>query len=144
MHYSQQALNVHSCCLLMLLTAGKLRMLFLESRFICDCFNWLYILILALFFISHSELDDQFLEAATTACPLIQSLILACCPLIGPSGLSTLEKLSNLTTLDLSYTFLTDLTPIYKSCMKLKVCLLSLSYHIKTISFFLVCIFDHI
>lgn len=68
-----------------------------------------------------SELDDECLEAATTACPLMQSLILACCPLIGPAGLLTLKKLCNLTTLDLSYTFLTDLTPIFKSCVRLKV-----------------------
>lgn len=68
-----------------------------------------------------SSLDDKCLEAATMACPLIQSLILACCPSIGPPGLLTLKKLGNLTTLDLSYTFLTDLSPIFESCKRLKV-----------------------
>eukprot|EP00250_Pteridium_aquilinum_P013420 c21333_g1_i2 orf=2436-5507(+) len=68
-----------------------------------------------------SSLDDEGLEAATIACPLIQTLILACCPLIGPAGLLTLKKLGNLTILDLSYTFLTDLSPIFESCKRLKV-----------------------
>lgn len=68
-----------------------------------------------------SSLDDKCLEAATIACPLIQSLILACCPSIGPPGLLSLKKLGNLTTLDLSYTFLTDLSPIFESCKRLKV-----------------------
>lgn len=72
-----------------------------------------------------SSLDDKCLEAATVACPLIQSLILACCPLIGPAGLLNLKGLGNLTTLDLSYTFLTDLGPIFESCKKLKVLRLS-------------------
>ncbi|KAH7388224.1 hypothetical protein KP509_16G065200 [Ceratopteris richardii] len=68
-----------------------------------------------------SSLDDKCLETATAACPSIQSLILACCPLVGPDGLVSLKKLSNLIILDLSYTFLTDLDPIFESCKRLKV-----------------------
>ncbi|MCO5574773.1 hypothetical protein L7F22_028565 [Adiantum nelumboides] len=68
-----------------------------------------------------SSLNDECLETATMACPMIQSLVLACCPLVGPGGLLTLKKLGSLTTLDLSYTFLTDLSPIFESCKRLKV-----------------------
>ncbi|KAI5067391.1 hypothetical protein GOP47_0017919 [Adiantum capillus-veneris] len=68
-----------------------------------------------------SSLNDECLETATMACPLIQSLVLACCPLVGPDGLLTLKKLGSLTTLDLSYTFLRDLGPIFESCKRLKV-----------------------
>eukprot|EP00249_Psilotum_nudum_P018798 c26967_g1_i1 orf=641-4252(-) len=68
-----------------------------------------------------SHLEDSCLEATTTACPFIQSLILASCPSIGSAGLSALKKLSNLTTLDLSYTFLTDLSPIFETCPHLKI-----------------------
>lgn len=66
-----------------------------------------------------SKLEDEFLEATTTACPLMQSLILASCP-IGPAGLLAMNNLCNLTTLDLSYTSLTDLIPIFENCPRLK------------------------
>ncbi|GAB4836926.1 F-box/LRR-repeat protein 15 [Ancistrocladus abbreviatus] len=68
-----------------------------------------------------SQLKDKFLSATTTSCPLIESLILMSCPSIGPDGLSSLCWLKSLTYLDLSYTFLMDLQPIFRSCMQLKV-----------------------
>lgn len=43
------------------------------------------------------------------------------CPSIGSDGLSSLNGLLNLTVLDLSYTFLMNLEPIFKSCIQLKV-----------------------
>ncbi|MBA0868614.1 hypothetical protein Goshw_016326, partial [Gossypium schwendimanii] len=49
------------------------------------------------------------------------SLILMSCPSIGSDGLYSLRWLPNLTTLDLSYTFLTNLQPVFDSCFHLKV-----------------------
>ncbi|MFS7918758.1 putative leucine-rich repeat domain superfamily [Helianthus anomalus] len=43
------------------------------------------------------------------------------CPSIGSDGLMSLRYLPNLTLLDLSYTFLLDLQPVFDSCLKLKV-----------------------
>ncbi|KAH9300253.1 hypothetical protein KI387_011836, partial [Taxus chinensis] len=68
-----------------------------------------------------SELNDDCLDAATAACPSIESLVLMSCTSIGPEGLLALQRLSNLTSLDLSYTFLTNLQPIIDSCPHLKV-----------------------
>ncbi|KAK8654784.1 hypothetical protein V6N13_107383 [Hibiscus sabdariffa] len=68
-----------------------------------------------------SQLKDDFLSATTVSCPLIESLILMSCPSIGFDGLFSLRWLPNLTTLDLSYTFLTNLQPVFESCLQLKV-----------------------
>ncbi|XVF89020.1 hypothetical protein PTKIN_Ptkin19aG0097800 [Pterospermum kingtungense] len=68
-----------------------------------------------------SQLKDDCLAATTASCPLIESLILMSCPSIGSDGLYSLRWLLNLTTLDLSYTFLTNLQPVFESCLQLKV-----------------------
>lgn len=44
------------------------------------------------------------------------------CPSVGSDGLYSLCWLPHLTMLDLSYTFLTNLVPVFKSCLHLKVC----------------------
>ncbi|ESQ53832.1 hypothetical protein EUTSA_v10024312mg [Eutrema salsugineum] len=68
-----------------------------------------------------SQLRDDCLSATTASCPLIESLVLMSCPSIGSDGLSSLNGLPNLTVLDLSYTFLMNLEPVFKSCVQLKV-----------------------
>ncbi|CAA3027282.1 F-box LRR-repeat 15 [Olea europaea subsp. europaea] len=68
-----------------------------------------------------SKLKDDCLSATTSSCPLIESLVLMSCPSIGPDGLLSLRCLSNLTNLDLSYTFLVNLQPVFDSCLYLKV-----------------------
>ncbi|XP_026441204.1 F-box/LRR-repeat protein 15-like isoform X2 [Papaver somniferum] len=67
------------------------------------------------------QLKDDCLSATTAACPLIQTMILMSCQTIGPDGLSSLRLLSHLTFLDLSYTFLLNLQPVFLSCLQLKV-----------------------
>jgi len=69
----------------------------------------------------YSQFGDDCLAATTAACPAIQSLVLASCPAVGPAGLLALKELPHLTVLDLSYTFLTDLSPIFEACPHLKV-----------------------
>ncbi|KAL1215891.1 F-box/LRR-repeat protein 15 [Cardamine amara subsp. amara] len=68
-----------------------------------------------------SQLRDDGLSATTASCPLIESLVLMSCPSIGSDGLSSLNGLPNLTVLDLSYTFLMNLEPVFRSCIQLKV-----------------------
>ncbi|KAE8658036.1 F-box/LRR-repeat protein 15 [Hibiscus syriacus] len=68
-----------------------------------------------------SQLKDDCLFATTASCHLFKSLILMSCPSIGSDGLYSLHWLPNLTTLDLSYTFLTNLQPVFESCLQLKV-----------------------
>ncbi|PWA63265.1 hypothetical protein CTI12_AA355420 [Artemisia annua] len=68
-----------------------------------------------------SQLKDDSLSATTASCPLIESLILMSCPSVGSDGLLSLRRLPNLTSLDLSYTFLTHLQPILNSCSQLQV-----------------------
>ncbi|RYQ85246.1 hypothetical protein Ahy_B10g104750 isoform B [Arachis hypogaea] len=68
-----------------------------------------------------SELTDDCLSATTASCPLIESLILMSCRLIGSKGLDSLCSLPNLTVLDLSYTFLVDLQPVFEFCSQLEV-----------------------
>lgn len=70
-----------------------------------------------------SQLKDDCLSATTAACPLIESLILMSCPSVGPDGLSSLRWLPHLTLLDLSYTFLVNLQPVFESCLQLRVIL---------------------
>lgn len=68
-----------------------------------------------------SQLKDDCLSATTASCPLIESLILMSCPSVGVDGLSSLRWLPHLTSLDLSYTFLTNLQPVFETCIQLKV-----------------------
>ncbi|RHN77086.1 putative F-box domain, leucine-rich repeat domain, L domain-containing protein [Medicago truncatula] len=68
-----------------------------------------------------SQLNDDCLSATTRACRLIESLILMSCPSIGLDGPCSLYWLPNLTLLDLSYTFLVTLQPVFDSCKQLKV-----------------------
>ncbi|XP_077236336.1 F-box/LRR-repeat protein 15-like [Tasmannia lanceolata] len=68
-----------------------------------------------------SQLKDDCLSATTASCPLIESLILMSCPSVGPDGLSSLRCLHHLTLLDLSYTFLLNLQPVFETCLQLKV-----------------------
>ncbi|KAM1012923.1 hypothetical protein ACFX13_043694 [Malus domestica] len=68
-----------------------------------------------------SQLRDDCLSATAASCPMIESLILMSCPSVGSDGLYSLRWLPNLILLDLSYTFLTNLKPVFESCMKLKV-----------------------
>lgn len=68
-----------------------------------------------------SQLKDDCLIATASKCSLIESLILMSCPSVGSDGLLSLQWLPNLTYLDLSYTFLVDLHPVFKSCESLKV-----------------------
>ncbi|KAF3446108.1 hypothetical protein FNV43_RR11287 [Rhamnella rubrinervis] len=68
-----------------------------------------------------SQLKDDCLSATTASCPKIKSLILMSCPSVGSDGLYSLSSLPHLTVLDLSYTFLTNLQPVFESCAKLMV-----------------------
>ncbi|KAM5566156.1 F-box/LRR-repeat protein 15 [Rosa sericea] len=68
-----------------------------------------------------SQLRDDCLSATAASCPLIESLILMSCPSVGSDGLYSLRWLPNLIVLDLSYTFLMSLKPVFESCIKLKV-----------------------
>ncbi|KAF5179226.1 F-box/LRR-repeat protein [Thalictrum thalictroides] len=68
-----------------------------------------------------SQLTDDCLYATTASCPLVESLILMSCPSVGPDGLTSLRCLARLTLLDLSYTFLINLQPVFESCLQLKV-----------------------
>ncbi|KAI5556500.1 hypothetical protein BDE02_18G039900 [Populus trichocarpa] len=68
-----------------------------------------------------SQLKDGCLSATTASCPLIGSLILMSCPSVGSDGLFSLGRLPHLTVLDLSYTFLMNLEPVFDSCLQLKV-----------------------
>uniref|UniRef100_A0A7N0VDA7 F-box domain-containing protein n=1 Tax=Kalanchoe fedtschenkoi TaxID=63787 RepID=A0A7N0VDA7_KALFE len=67
------------------------------------------------------QLTDECLSTTASACPLIVSLILMSCQSLGSEGLLSLCWLTNLTSLDLSYTFLVDLQPVYEACRQLKV-----------------------
>lgn len=68
-----------------------------------------------------SQLKDDCLSATTASCPLIESLILMSCPSVGLDGLSSLRCLPHLALLDLSYTFLVNLNPVFESCLQLRV-----------------------
>ncbi|XP_066385851.1 F-box/LRR-repeat protein 15-like isoform X3 [Miscanthus floridulus] len=72
-----------------------------------------------------SQLVDDSLTRMAEACPLIEYLILSSCLSIGIDGLSSLHCLHKLTLLDLSYTFLVNLKPVFNSCPQLKVLKLS-------------------
>ncbi|CAK9317590.1 unnamed protein product [Citrullus colocynthis] len=67
------------------------------------------------------QLKDECLSATTASCPQIESLILMSCPSVGSKGLYSLRCLLKLVVLDLSYTFLMSLQPVFESCIQLKV-----------------------
>ncbi|XP_002464671.2 F-box/LRR-repeat protein 15 [Sorghum bicolor] len=71
------------------------------------------------------QLVDDSLTRMAEACPLIEHLILSSCLSIGIDGLSSLHCLHKLTLLDLSYTFLINLKPVFDSCPQLRVLKLS-------------------
>lgn len=74
-----------------------------------------------LLFCTCSQLKDDCLSATTGSCPRIESLVLMSCPSVGPDGLYSLRRLPHLTLLDLSYTFLVNLEPVFESCLQLRV-----------------------
>lgn len=65
---------------------------------------------------------DESLSGTVVLCPLIEQLTLSSCLAIGDDGLYSLSCLGSLTLLDLSYTFLINLQPVFDSCSQLKVC----------------------
>ncbi|XP_020256791.1 F-box/LRR-repeat protein 15-like isoform X2 [Asparagus officinalis] len=71
------------------------------------------------------QLLDDSLARASASCPLIKSLVLSSCLSIGVAGLSSLRSLKYLILLDLSYTFLTNLQPVFDSCPQLTILKLS-------------------
>ncbi|XP_062200291.1 F-box/LRR-repeat protein 15-like [Phragmites australis] len=71
------------------------------------------------------QLVDDSLSCMAETCPLMEHLILSSCLSIGIDGLSSLHCLHKLTLLDLSYTFLINLKPVFDSCPQLKVLKLS-------------------
>uniref|UniRef100_A0A0D9XJD5 F-box domain-containing protein n=1 Tax=Leersia perrieri TaxID=77586 RepID=A0A0D9XJD5_9ORYZ len=71
------------------------------------------------------QLMDDSLSQTAEACPLIENLILSSCLSIDLEGLSSLHCLHKLTLLDLSYTFLINLKPVFDSCPQLKILKLS-------------------
>ncbi|KAG9157052.1 hypothetical protein Leryth_009096 [Lithospermum erythrorhizon] len=68
-----------------------------------------------------SQFQDNCLSDTTASCPMIESLVLMSCPTVGSVGLLSLRSLPKLTYLDLSYTFLITLQPVFESCLWLKV-----------------------
>lgn len=118
-----QSLNLGICPKLSTLGIEALHMVVLELKG-CGVLSDAYIncpLLTSLDASFCSQLKDDCLSATTTSCPLIESLILMTCQSIGPDGLYSLRSLQNLTMLDLSYTFLTNLEPVFESCLQLKV-----------------------
>ncbi|KAG8091312.1 hypothetical protein GUJ93_ZPchr0012g20512 [Zizania palustris] len=71
------------------------------------------------------QLMDDSLSQTAEACPLIENLILSSCLSIDINGLSSLRCLHKLSLLDLSYTFLINLKPVFDSCPQLKILKLS-------------------
>eukprot|EP00898_Chlorokybus_atmophyticus_P001043 jgi/Chlat1/193/Chrsp1S03263 len=67
-----------------------------------------------------NQIDDSCLEATSNHCTSLRTLVLAACPGVGSAGLATLKRLPHLTFLDLSYTDLSDLMPVFSSCPALE------------------------
>lgn len=67
-----------------------------------------------------SSLTDEALRRAVAPCPPLQRLVLSVCHLLGAPGLEHLAALSTLTLLDISYTTVEDLAPVYSSCPGLR------------------------
>lgn len=68
---------------------------------------------------------DDSLSNTSASCPLIETLILSSCLSVGFVGLSSLKCLQRLTLLDLSYTFLINLQPVFDTCSQLVILKLS-------------------
>ncbi|PKA52374.1 F-box/LRR-repeat protein 15 [Apostasia shenzhenica] len=71
------------------------------------------------------EFLDDSLSRTAASCPQIHSLVLSSCVSIGFDGLSSLHWLQHLTLLDLSYTFLMNLQPVFDTCTQLVILKLS-------------------
>lgn len=85
---------------------------------------WLLCMRMMLITFTYSKFVDESLSTTAASCPRIESLILSSCLSIGSDGLSSLHWLRRLTLLDLSYTFLMNLQPVFDSCSQLVVRLL--------------------
>ncbi|KAA8546239.1 hypothetical protein F0562_003022 [Nyssa sinensis] len=118
-----QSLNLGICPKLNVLRIEAPRMVLLELKG-CGVLSEAYINcphLISLDASFCSQLKDDCLSATTASCPLIESLILMSCPSVGSDGLLSLRWLPHLILLDLSYTFLMNLQPVFKSCLQLKV-----------------------
>ncbi|XP_042452091.1 F-box/LRR-repeat protein 15-like isoform X1 [Zingiber officinale] len=71
------------------------------------------------------NLSDESLSRTARSCLQIGSLVLSSCQSVAFDGLSSLHLLRHLVLLDLSYTFVTDLQPVFDNCFKLAVLRLS-------------------
>ncbi|KAK8933541.1 F-box/LRR-repeat protein 15 [Platanthera zijinensis] len=71
------------------------------------------------------QFTNASLSSTAASCPQIESLILSSCLSIDFDGLSSLISLQSLTQLDLSYTFLMNLQPVFDSCCQLVILKLS-------------------
>lgn len=67
-----------------------------------------------------NQLKDGVLGQMANSCSAVTTLVVAACSQVTARGLKTLSALSLLTRLDLSYTFLTDLTSVYEACGNLE------------------------
>ena len=76
----------------------------------------------------YRQFMDESLSTTAASCPHIESLILSSCLSIGPVGLSSLHWLHHLTLLDLSYTFLMNLQPVFDTCSRLVVSFLEIFF----------------
>nr|CAB3499720.1 unnamed protein product [Digitaria exilis] len=129
-----ESLNLGICPKLSILRVEAPNMTILELKG-CGCAALpkvlVYIINLYLLFLyslslyMFRQLVDDSLCRMAEACPLIEHLILSSCLSISIDGLSSLHCLHKLSLLDLSYTFLINLKPIFDSCPQLKVLKLS-------------------
>ncbi|WOL01015.1 F-box/LRR-repeat protein 15-like [Canna indica] len=71
------------------------------------------------------KFSDESLSRAAALCPHIESLVLSSCLSVGLDGPSSLHLLGHLTMLDLSYTFVMNLRPIFDNCLTLLILRLS-------------------
>ncbi|XP_020592969.1 F-box/LRR-repeat protein 15 isoform X2 [Phalaenopsis equestris] len=80
------------------------------------------------------QFTDDSLSSTAASCSRIESLILSSCLSIAFDGLSSLHWLQCLTHLDLSYTFLMNLQPVFDSCCQLVVLKLSACKYLRNSS----------
>jgi hypothetical protein len=72
-----------------------------------------------------SEFGDAGLAGAVANAPPLTQLVLSVCCQVGSTGLRALSRLSTLQELDLSYTEVSDLGPVFASCPQLRTLSLS-------------------
>lgn len=72
-----------------------------------------------------SELGDAGVASAVANAPPLTQLVLSVCCQVGSSGLQALSALSTLQELDLSYTEVSGLRPVFASCPQLRTLSLS-------------------